>query len=204
MSTAIWAERRFCVSRLDRSAEGRESVSALREISQPTSKRRAVPTGDVKRGRRAISQQVKDAQRLAESGQRRRPSLCPCDCCSLRAAARAHKDCQPTGRRSRRRCSSQTAPARAAQRRSLWGSLAPPFRSLGVFASSASVSAVPLRSSASHPGALRLHHGTRAHPPRRLCDIASVKARHLPILPTRTGLHAPAATAAHTPGAQYP
>lgn len=91
MSTAIWAERRFCVSRLDRSAEGRESVSALREISQPTSKRRAVPTGDVKRGRRAISQQVKDAQRLAESGQRSRLLLCPCDCCSLRAAARAHK-----------------------------------------------------------------------------------------------------------------
>lgn len=124
---------------------------------------------------------------------------------ALCAPQRVHtKHCQPTGRRSRRRCSSQTAPARAAQRRSLWGSLAQPFRSLGVFASSASVSAVPLRSSASHPGALRLHHGTRAHPPRRLCDIASVKARHLPILLTRTGLHAPAATAAHTPGAQFP
>lgn len=204
MSTAIWAERRFCVSRLDRSAEGRESVSALREISQPTSKRRAVPTGDVKRGRRAISQQVKDAQRLAESGQRSRLLLCPCDCCSLRAAARAHKGLSTHGQ-------AITAAMLVANGAGARGSTAPSLGKLGAsvpvswrLASSASVSAVPLRSSASHPGALRLHHGTRAHPPRRLCDIASVKARHLPILLTRTGLHAPAATAAYTPGAQFP
>lgn len=122
-------------------------------------------------------------------------------------------------RRKRRR--------RAAQRRSLWGSLAQPFQFL---APSASVSAVPLRSPAWHPGAL--HHGTHTLTPsaqslryslsllRRVISRSCPYAPHctLPPLPPRTplerstleeirpnlrGLAAPAGAAARYPAQEH-